>query len=301
MMRKTLKWAAVVLSAVSAIILVAGTAFYIRGGSRLAHTFDVEVSDMSVSVDSSAVARGRHLAGAVTLCHACHGDRLEGDLLFEAPGIATVYASNLTAGMGGAGATYGDAELARAIRHGINRDGRGILVMHADAYNHLGEADLAALIAYIRSVPPVDNELPGRSVTALGRIMIGLGLFDTESMPLIPAEVIDHDAPPPSVPAVGVTAEYGGYLTTIALCAMCHGREFTGGPPIDDGAPPGPAIAAYAMEGGWPEEDFLNTMRTGVTPYGKTLDEEYMPWPVYARMTDEEIMAVWTYLRSRSR
>lgn len=299
-MRRILRLAAMILGAVVLLVLAAAVWFYSRGSSRLGREYDVAAPAMSLPTDTASLERGRHLATAMMLCHECHGDGLEGALLFEAPGIATVYASNLTAGRGGVGALYSDGELARAIRHGINRDGRGIMIMHADAYNHLGEADLRALIAYVRSLPPVDNELPATSVTTLGRIMIGLGLFDTESMPLIPAETIDHDAPMPAVPQVGVTAEYGQYLVSISLCAMCHGREFTGAPPIEEGAPAGPAIAAYAMAGGWPEEDFVNTIRTGVTPYGKTLNAEYMPWPVFATMTDDELSAIWAYFGSRT-
>lgn len=120
---------------------------------------------MKKALKWAAIARGAHLEG-VTFCTACHGEDLQGDLLFEAPGIATLYAPNLTAGRGGRGAVYDDVDWVRAIRHGVSPEGRGLMIMHSDAYNHLGAGDLAAVIAYIKSVPPVDNPLPGPRVTS---------------------------------------------------------------------------------------------------------------------------------------
>ena len=73
---------------------------------------------------------------------------------------------------------------------------------------------------------------------------------------------------------------------------MCHGPELGGGPPVDEGAPPAPNIAGYAAPGVWTETQFINTIRTGVTPSRKKLNGEIMPWEGYARMTDEELLAI---------
>jgi mono/diheme cytochrome c family protein len=123
-------------------------------------------------------------------------------------------------------------------------------------------------------------------------------MFDREMMPLIPAEVIDHGAPFAEAPAPGNNASYGHYLVSIALCTMCHGLDLKGAPPVEEGAPAGPNITLYGASGGWSEAQFVNTLRTGVTPYGKALDEAFMPWPMYGRMTDEELGAIWRYLAS---
>lgn len=296
--RVALKWTGLALGALVGLAAVAALALYFVGGARLYKRYDVAVASIPVPTDQAAVDRGRHLAEAVTLCHACHGDDLEGSVLFEAPGIATVYASNLTSGRGGRTARYREVDYVRAIRHGINQDGRGLLIMHSDAYNGLGEEDLGALIAYLGSVPPADKEWPETSVRPLGRILVALGVFDSDVMPLIPAEVVDHEAPIPDAPPQGTTAEYGRYLASIALCSTCHGSDFRGGPPVEEGAPPTPNIAVYGMRGGWSEEQFIGTIRTGVTPYGKVLDAEAMPWEVYAKMTDDELMAIRRYLAS---
>ncbi len=196
------------------------------------------------------------------------------------------------------GATYTDADYVGAIRHGVNPEGRGLLIMHSDVFHNLSEEDLGAVIAYVKSVPPVDKDIPDRRLLPLGRILIALGLFDSEAIPFIPAEVIDHGAPFVEMPEIGPTAEYGKYLMSITLCSMCHGRDLKGGPPLDPSMPPGPAIAAYAAPGGWSEEQFVTTIRTGVTPYGKELDQEFMPWNIYANMTDDELVAIWRYIAS---
>lgn len=297
-MRPAVKWAGIGLVGLAGAVGIAATVLYVRGGARLSRVYDVPVTNLAVPSEERAVARGRHLSEAVTLCQGCHGEDLGGDVLFDEPGIATAYASNLTAGQGGVGASYSDQDFVRAIRHGVNREGRGIVVMHSDAYQKLSESDLGSIIAYVRSVPPVDKESPNTEVSPIGRILIGLGLFDLESMPFIPAEVIDHTSPVPVAPAAGVTREYGGYLVAIALCGMCHGSDLRGGGPIEPGAPEGPDITVYGMTGGWSGEQFISTIRTGVTPYGKTLNSEAMPATVYAKMTDDELLAIAEYLGS---
>lgn len=297
-MRKVLKWSGIALGGLLVVLLVAGAVLHFLGGKRLARRFDVRPAAILVPADDAAVERGRHLATAITLCHACHGDNLGGQAMFEAPGIAAVYASNLTRGRGGIASAYTDEDYVRAIRHGVNRDGRGLLIMHSDAYNHLGAADLGAIIAYVKSMAPVDNVVPGSGAAPLGRVFVALGLFDSETMPLLPAEVIDHEAALADAPTPSADAAYGRYLVSIAVCAMCHGRDLRGGPPIEEGAPPAPSIADLAAPGGWSIEQFIRTLRSGVTPYGKTLDGEVMPWEVYAGMTDQELTAIWRYIGS---
>lgn len=299
-MWKVLKWVGIGLGSLLGIVVVAAVVLYFAGGSRLDKRYDIEVAAVPIPTDEAAIARGRHLAQAVTLCHGCHGDHLEGKVLVDEPSMATVYASNLTAGRGGIGGAYRDADYVRAIRHGVNAAGRGLMIMHSDAYHHLGEEDLSALIAYVKAAPPVDNEVPPTRTAPLGRVFVALGLFDSEAVPLIPAEVIDHGALLAKGPARGVTAEYGRYLVAIGLCSMCHGPDLRGGLPIEEGAPPGPNIVVYGDPEGWSEEQFVRTLRTGVTPYGKALDPELMPWEMYGKMTDEELSAIRGYLVSLS-
>ena len=64
------------------------------------------------------------------------------------------------------------------------------------------------------------------------------------------------------------------------------------------GPPPGPDLTQSGELGGWTEQDFINTIRQGVTPDGDTLDSEEMPWDYYTRMTDDELKAIWMYLQT---
>jgi mono/diheme cytochrome c family protein len=297
-MKTLVRWTARIVGAMLGLVALIAIVLYFLGGARLGRTYDLEVPSITVRTDSTAVARGRHLAEAVTLCQACHGEDLGGGVIFDEPLIASVYASNLTTGLGGVGGSYSDQDLVRAIREGVGRDGRGLMIMHSDAFHNLGEDDLGALIAYVKSAPPVDREQPLTRASALGKVMVALGLFDSGSMPLIAAEVIDHDAPIAQPPERGVSVEYGGYLVSIAVCRMCHGTDFSGGPPIEEGAPPAPSLAAYGLSDGWSAEQFIATLRTGVNPGGRALDEKVMPWKVYGHMTDEELAAIQLYLAS---
>ena len=149
-------------------------------------------------------------------------------------------------------------------------------------FARLSSADLGAIIAYVKSVPPVDNEPPGSTFGPLGRVFT---LFEPG---FISARVIDHTASIPSTVEPGVTVAYGEYLG--ALCTACHGSDLSGGY--------GPNISPGGAPGGWSEAGFMNTLRTGVTPGGRQLNPDDMPWKVFAKMTDDELKAVWLYLQS---
>lgn len=297
-MRRILKWIGVILAGLVGLLVLALVVLYILGSSRLDKAYDIQAETFTIPSGAAAVARGQHLSEAVTFCQACHGEDLGGTVLEEAPGMYILSASNLTAGRGGVGATYSDADYLRAIRHGVNPEGRGLILMHSDIYHNLSQQDLGAVIAYLKSVPPVDNEIPKTKVEPLGRFLVALGMFDTEAYPLIPAEVIDHAAPFSEMPTAGATVEYGGYLMSITLCQMCHGSDLTGAAPLEEGMPPGPNITTAGELGVWSEAEFIKTMRTGVSPHGHELDPEFMPWDVYAKMTDDELRALWLYIQS---
>lgn len=115
----------------------------------------------------------------------------------------------------------------------------------------------------------------------------------------IEAELIDHDALRPPAPERGVSVEYGAYLA--GLCSLCHGPGFSGDPipgtPPDD--PPALNLTPAGELRGWTFDGFLTGMRTGVTPSGRQLRDEYMPWKtLFGDMTDEEWEAIWLYLQT---
>ena len=136
-------------------------------------------------------------------------------------------------------------------------------------------------------MPPVDGEEKRTNLGPLGRI---LTLVEKE---LLPAQVIDHDAPRPTSPAPGTTREYGEYLAVV--CAACHGEHFSGGavPGESSDAPKAANLTTLAQS--WSEEDFIQAMRTGATPIGKQMDAKYMPWNRFRTLSDDELKTLWLF------
>jgi cytochrome c553 len=299
-MKRALKWIGRILAGLLAILVVAFVILTFIGSARANKTYDVQAENINISAGEAAIARGRHIAEAISLCQGCHGENLEGQLLEDQQPVFTLAAPNLTTGEGGVGSDLTDADFVRAIRHGLDPESHPLMIMHSDYYHNLSEQDLASVIAYIKSVPPVDNEVPETKPGFLGRVMLPLGAFDDMPSPLFPAEEIDHDAAFASAPPQGTTAEYGEYLVSVALCQMCHGSDLTGGPPMLPEDPPGPNLQLHALDGGWSAEEFISTIRTGVTPLGRALNPDAMPWEFYGKMTDDELGAIWAYIGSLS-
>jgi mono/diheme cytochrome c family protein len=125
--------------------------------------------------------------------------------------------------------------------------------------------------------------------------MLALGLLPPEIIPNVIS--IDHNAPRPIAPEPGVTVEYGKYLAH--TCVICHGQELNG-KTISEGGPE-KYVALNLTPGGelrgWSEEDFITTMRTGVTPSGHHIID-VMPWKYFSQMNDGELKAMWMYLQS---
>jgi mono/diheme cytochrome c family protein len=152
---------------------------------------------------------------------------------------------------------------------------------------------LAGIIAYMKSVPPVDREIRPRNLTPMAKLLYSAGAFGN----LLYAETIQHAVRPPAPPA-GVTVEYGQYLANVHGCLSCHGAQLTGQQPSEPGAPFAPNLTPGGDLGGWTEADFTNALRTGVTPAGQQLSEA-MPWQGLGKMTDEELAAVWLFLQAQ--
>jgi len=290
-MKKVLKWIGVILAGLVGLAAVAATLVFIVSNSRMNKSYAIPEETVAVTAGEEAIARGAHIA-VIRGCTDCHGRNLAGNPVIEDPAIGNIYASNLTAGQGGVGGAYSDADWVRAIRHGVGPDGKPLLFMPSQEFYYLSDEDLGALIAYLKSVPPVDNEPPQDRVGPLGRVLFLAGQF-----PLIPAELIDHDGPRPQVPPPGVTVEYGRYLAV--GCIGCHGPDYAGGP-IPGGSPDWPPAANLTPAGqlaGWTEAGFIAAMRTGVKPGGERFNEA-MPYEAVGAMTDEELKALWLFLQS---
>jgi cytochrome c553 len=294
MIRKIFRWIGIVLGSLVGLLVLAFVVLYIIGmvkwNSIRGKEYEVPVEPITIPTDQASIARGEHIA-TIRMCKDCHTENWSGQS-DSVPGLITLSMPNLTPGAGGVGATNTDEDWVRAIRHGVGYDGRGLLLMPSRVWYYLSDEDLADLIAYLKSLPPVDNEPPKTELGPLGRVMMTLGQLPPEATEP-DATVIDHDAPRPVAPQPGVTVEYGMYLAR--TCTLCHGSELNG-QTIFDGS-----VALNLTPGGemkgWSEEDFIATMRTGVTPNGHQL-KDVMPWKYFGQMTDDELKAVWMYLQS---
>ena len=158
-MRNLLTWLARLAAVVAGIVVVACIAIFWSSEARLRRGYIVPTAPLSVAGETVTVERGRHTA-TTRGCRDCHGDNLAGRVFLDDPMIGRFVASNLTRGKGGVGASYADEDWVRAIRHGVRPNGKALLVMPSDEFFGLSDADVASVIAYVKNVPPVDNELP---------------------------------------------------------------------------------------------------------------------------------------------
>ncbi len=295
MVRKILKWIGIVLGGLIGLLILAFAVLYTIGTiqwNRLHGTYNVPVETIPIPTDQASIVRGEHVA-TIHMCRHCHLENLAGQTA-GAPIMITLSVPNLTSGTGGVGASNTDEDWIRAIRHGVGQDSRGLVLMPSKVFYYLSDDDLGDLVAYLKSLPPVDNGQPATDLGPIGRVMLALGQLPPAIVPNV--TVIDHTAPRPSAPEPGMTVEYGKYLAT--TCTLCHGENLNGQTVREGG---NVYVALNLTRGGemvgWSEEQFIATMRTGITPGGKQLNE-FMPWKYFGQMTDDELKAVWLYLQS---
>lgn len=284
---KVLKWIGYILGGLIVVLAIALGIFYFISEQKLGNNYMITPDPITIPTDAASIEHGKHLVEAVGECVGCHTPNLAGQMFIDDPNFARLAAPNLTNGQGGI--NYSDQDWVRALRYGIGSDGRQLIIMPSHWYSYMNDEDLGAMVAYLKTVPPVDQAWPERSFSLIpGSILISLG-----AIPFAP-ELIAQNGPRTN-PAPAVTAEYGEYLTNIAACRECHGSNLAGN--TSEGAPMGPNLTPGGAFAAYREEDFLKVMRTGVTPGGRTLSEE-MPWVNYGKMTDEELQAIFTYLRT---
>jgi cytochrome c553 len=283
-MGRVLRWLGIALAAVVGLALVAGLGLGLVGWRRGARAYAAPRAVDASAVAAASVARGEHVVRTHG-CQDCHGERLEGKVFLDIPPALAV-ASNLTRGRGGVGARYGDADWDRAIRSGVRPGGRMILpFMPYRLYGHLNDADAAALAAYLKQLPPVDNELPASKVRVPGYLMLGaMGGADLPG---------GAPAPRPGPADPEPTAAYGEYFAS-TVCIECHGERLRGGKHPSGDGPPCPELSHAGL---WSEADFARAMREGVVPGGRKLTE-FMPTKYFAPLTDTEVRALHAYLKT---
>lgn len=269
---------------VAVVLVVLVGAAYGVSEYKLRRVWDVQPRPLADSVRLGMEEASR--LATVHGCVECHGADLGGGVLADDPAFGRIVAPNLTSE--GVGARYNASDWVRAIRHGIDPDGHGLVLMPSEHFYYLPDEQIAAVIDFVQAAEPTSRDLGETRLGPIARALYASGLAQ-----LVSADVIAHDRPPPAAPEAGVTHEYGAHLAR--ACQGCHGANLAG---AASGPAPAPNLTPHATGlGPWTEEDFRRAMREGLRPDSSEISEA-MPWKAFRAMTDAELAALWLHLRS---
>lgn len=292
-MPRWLRRIAYVLGTLVVLIVILAGFVNMKSSGMMTKKYNPPSEPITVVSDSIALARGSHLVNVISKCVECHKPDLGGSVFIDDPAFARIVASNLTKGKGGYGDKYTDAEMAVAIRHGIRRDSTTSLLMPSDDYQVLSDEDVAAIVAYVRSMPPVDRELPATELHPVGKALSAMG-----QLPIFMAEIVATDRKHPATVVRDTSVAYGNYLANAGGCTGCHGPTLSGGK--IPGTPPDWPPAANLTPTGiskYTDADLTTILRTGKRPDGTQVND-VMPWRYTAKLTDDELMTTIKYLRT---
>jgi mono/diheme cytochrome c family protein len=292
MWRKWLKVAGI--AAVVLALLAAGAVALAAwlGERKLNRSVEIRVVPVGYVRAPAALKLGKYLFESRG-CAECHGADGRGIAFIDSPGGMYVKSPNITTGPGGVVSDYNEGDWVRAIRHGVNPAGHALLIMPSVDYNRMSDADLAALVAYTRSLPPVAGESTVIRLPTVVKALYGIGVIRDS------AEKIDHRKPPSQPLAAAPTAQYGAYVAN--MCIGCHGASLSGGK--IPGAPPDWPPAANLTPGAGSvmptydsAEKFVAMMRTGKRPDGAPVSK-VMPFMTLRNINDTDLNAMYAYLK----
>lgn len=279
-MGRALRWIGIAFGVLVVIGIVAYAAVYVLSERVRQRIYDVPAVALTLPTDPASIEEGQRLVTIRGCMGGCHGKDGEGIVFFDQPMIGRVVAP----GLGAAARKYGDAELAGIIRHGVRPDGRSVIIMPSEAFAGLTDADLARIIAFLRTLPAITGPSASVSLGPIGRIGLVTGKFHTV------AELIATTVPPPE--AATDQAKVGRYLAR-TVCAECHGTSLRGDANPDFTSPDLRVVAAYSPEA------FSTLMRTGESVSGRDLGMmREMSRDHLSQLTDAEIAALYSYLRA---
>lgn len=263
---------------------------------------------IKASQDPAIIARGKHLVNSMAHCADCHSTAnadsilesgndvpLSGGKEFRLP-FGSIYTRNITPDKKTGIGNFSDAEIARALYYGVHPD--GTVVYDFMPFHNLSKSDMTAIISYLRTQAPVKNQVPAHKLNMLGKVVNAFLI-----KPVGPAGPIPENVQPDT------TVAYGKYLVTnVTNCGGCHtkrsktgaiiGAFLAGGNPMKNGntpalTPPNLTTDSSSRIFGWSFNNFKNRMRMGkIIPYSE------MPWNAFKHMTDDELKAIYKYLKS---
>lgn len=280
-----------VLAAVLALLAAAAAFTGLRlADGRMQRKVDVPVRPVAWTSDAAALERGRYLY-ASRGCVDCHGANGAGRTFAEGGGLR-VRGPNISPGPGSVVATYQPDDWVRAIRHGVAPGGRPLMVMPSEDYNRFTDADLAALVAYVRSLAPAAGGAAIVDLPLPARVLYGFGAIDDA------ATKIDHALPPAQPVTEGVNVAHGAYVAN--MCLGCHGPQLAGGR-IPGGPPDWPAAPNLTPGEGtvmvrYADADaMLRLFRSGKRHDGSRV--LVMPFESLKEMNETDVRALHLYLQ----
>ena len=289
-------------------LVIAGFAIFVASRQHL--KFDsAPYPDVTASTDSAVIARGHYIVRGLAPCASCHGDpkqreaaengeeiALSGGYEFNIP-PGKFRARNITPDPTGIG-TFSDKAVGRALRYGVGHDGRALLPFME--MQGLSDEDLTAVVSYLRSRPPVHNEVPMHEYTLLGKIVKATVLANPVGPKETPLKVSPH----------GANVENGRYIVeSVALCGSCHtqrnmatgafeGPRFGGATGFDatdslSWSPPNITSDSTGKLSQFTEDEFVARIRAG-----RVIPGSPMPWQSFRTMHEEDLRAIYRYLKT---
>jgi mono/diheme cytochrome c family protein len=281
------------LVGVLAVIVALAVAFAEFGSERKLNRMVVlSVLPVSAASDEAALTRGKYLYLSRG-CAECHGADGAGKVVIDLGGLY-VKAPDITKGPGGVVQHFTDLDWVKVIRHCVKPDGKPLLIMPSEDYARLTDADLAALVGYVRSLPAKPGEAASFRIPLLVRFLYAAGFIKDA------AEKIDHTRPPEQPPASGNIIARGAYVAS--ACTGCHNEALSGGtipggppdwPPAANLTPAeGSALARYSSA-----EAFATMFRSGKRPDGSAVST-VMPFGMLKELSADDVAALYAYLKT---
>lgn len=278
-----MRWCLRIVAAIVFVFIAALIGVYAGSEALLRRSWDAPPHALAVPDDAASIAEGRRLS----LIHGCNGgchgsDGIGGRVFVDEPWLGRLIAPNLTE----VSRRYSNAQLERAIRHGIKSDGSGVFAMPSDMLNHLDDKDLGAIIAFLRAEPATVSNLPETQVGLIWRLGVVLGNPMTAPVTARIDQNVEHPVPEDHRSLL----DEGRYIA-MSTCTECHAPDLRGEP---GDTPPLTVVAAYSLG------DFTRLMRTGIALGNRELNE-MMTGVARGRtayLNDDEIAALHKYLQS---
>jgi mono/diheme cytochrome c family protein len=268
------------------------------------------LTDRKFEATPERLKRGTYVAEHLAGCTNCHTPfetapggsenmlhKKGSGQVFPLPGFpGTLIAPNITPDPETGVGKWSDDELARAIREGVDREGKTLFpMMPYSHYRGMSDEDLASVVVYLRALPAIKNPLPATAVN-------------------FPVKYLVRSVPEPVTsevhPDMSTEVKRGQYLVQMAVCSDCHtpmkrgqlvrGMEFAGGRVFEEAS--GKVASANITPdaatgiGNYTADTFIKALKTGYV--GTRQLNTLMPWQFYNGLTDEDLKAMYAYLKT---